>query len=374
MPSASSRDISIDMIKGLGCLCIILAHLPIFTLTLPQNLIIQLAGPGTVFFFSTAGITAAIQVRRYPAKSLLLYFGVLSILGSCWNIMVHGDIKAFASVEIFQIITLGSALICWLERNKPCPQKTLLLLSCIFGGFKFLSQAIFPEFDGGGWLLVASDYIPYHDPDNLGKRSFPGFPIFPWISVFPLGLFCYRATKQQNAIGMMLMVITAVVSTYLGSNPIEKWDTSIAFLAHCYAYIFLSFWLFSGGRTETNRIGNLFAWTGKSSLTFFFFHPLALLGGLIIYNFSNLYVAWFCAAVLAYFVTKGAVKLKPWKIFSSAWSWVVLGIILFSMPIMDTLLDTPTTGGISRLVAFIIGMVLCINVPKLAELTKKAVS
>lgn len=371
--SKQPRDISVDMIKGLGCICVILAHLPIFTLSLPQNLIIQFAGPGTVFFFSTAGITAAIQVKRYPAKSLLLYFGVLFALGSCWNILVHGNMQAFASVEIFQIITLGSALICWLERNGPSSQRTLLLLACLFGGMKYVMDMLAPNFDGGGWLFVANDYVPYHDPDNLGKRSFPGFPLFPWISVFPLGLYCYRATKKQNFIGMIIMVATAVLSTYFGSNPIEKWDTSIAFLAHCYTYIFLSFWIFNGGQTSTNRVGNMFAWTGKNSLTFFFFHPLALVGGLLVYSISNLYFAWASALVFAYFITKGAIKLKPAKVFSSAWSWVILGLILFSMPIMDELIDTPATGTISRLVAFLIGLILCVNVPKLAELTKRAV-
>ncbi|OUS31214.1 hypothetical protein A9Q99_04245 [Gammaproteobacteria bacterium 45_16_T64] len=368
------RDLSVDMIKGFGCLMMIIAHLPAFQLTVSYGLATQLAGPGTVFFFGTAGITAAMQAQRYPIQSLLPYFGVLFFLGSSWNILVHGNLTSFKYVEIFQIITLGSALICWLERKGPSSQTTLLLLTSVLGGLKFIMDIVAPEFDGLGWLFVSNDYIPHYEEASGGKRSFPGFPIFPWLSIFPLGLFCYRASKQTNAIGMAAMLtIYCVTSYFFGANPTEKWDTSIPYLAHCYLYLFLAFWLFDGGRTETNKIGNAFAFTGKNSLIFFFFHPFALVLGVIVLSLSNVYVAWAFSAIMAYIITRGAAKLKPSPLFASGWSWLILGIILFSMPIMDEIIDTALTHGISRLVAAIIGAIIAVNTPLLAELTKKSV-
>lgn len=368
------RDISVDMIKGFGCLLMVIAHLPAFQLSIPYSLATQLAGPGTVFFFGTAGITAAMQAQRYPIQSLLPYFGALFFLGSSWNILVHGNLTSFRYVEIFQIITLGSALMCWLERKGPCSQWILLSLTVLFGGLKFVVEIIAPEFDGFGWLFVANDYIPYYEDGSDGKRTFPGFPLFPWLSIFPLGLFCYRASKQLNMIGAALMLSVVCISTYVfGANPIEKWDTSIPYLAHCYLYLFLAFWVFDGGRTRTNALGEAFAFTGKHSLVFFFFHPFALVLGVIVLNLSNVYVAWAAAAILAYLITKGATKLRPSPLFSSGWSWVLLGLALFSMPIMDEFIDTPLTHGLSRLGAAIIGAIIAVNSPLLAELTKKSV-
>lgn len=367
----SQRDYSVDLIKGIGCICMVIAHAPMFHVAdLLPRLIIHLVGFGTVFFFATAGITAALQARRYATSSLVFYFLIIFLFGSNWNIIIHGDLSAFSVVEIFQIIALGSILVCLLERNGPCPQWLLLAIALAFPALKFAADRFAPGFDGGGLLLPSNDYIPHHLVTSGKDRIFPGFALLPWLTFFPLGLFCYRASKRTNGIAMLVSLLVLLVAYLNDSVTVEKWDMSLAYLAGIYTCGFASFWFFKGMGAPENPVARLLTWIGQNVLPLFFFHPIAVVVGIASSFVIGPYLGWVAALVTAVLMLKFALSRKPWRIFEHNSAWIVLGLTLLALPVVAEILEGPWPM-VARLGAFVIGIIFALNVSWLSRIIKK---
>lgn len=370
--NTSQRDYSVDLIKGIGCFCMAIAHAPMFHLSdLLPRLIIHLVGFGTVFFFTTAGITAALQARRYATSSLVFYFLIIFLFGSNWNIIIHGDLSSFQAVEIFQIIALGSIVVCLLERNGPCPQWLLMTVALAIPALKFAADVLVPEFDGAGLLLPSNDYTPHHLVTSGKDRVFPGFALLPWLTFFPLGLFCYRASKRSNGIGMLIALAILLMAFANGSVTVEKWDMTLAYLAGTYTCAFALFWFFKGMGEPTSRVSRLTTWVGQHALLFFFFHPIAVAIGIASAFVIGPYLGWTLELVVAVLLLMFAVKRKPWAVFEHNSAWIVLGLLLLTLPVAGEFLGGPWPM-IARLGAFLIGIVFALNVSWLSRIIKKS--
>jgi len=371
MMSGSTRDPSVDIIKGFACILMICAHLPALQITeIFPRVFIHLCGIATALFFASAGVTATFQTSKYKISSLTLYFFLIFIFGTSWNILLRPSLLAFQVIEIFQVIALGSIFVCVLERGGKKASQSVLLISAIsISLLKFLADIFIPEFDGLGILLPSNDYIPHEQVISIDDRVWPGFALFPWLFVFPLGVFCYRASKQTNFLGLIGSVIVLMISSYMGSVPIEKWDMTIAYLSQLYIYIFLAFW-FMKEDINNNIITRLFEWMGKNIIIFFFTHPLAIFFGLFVWQVANIYLAWSMAILAGIFLTYIFSSLKPANIFKLKSSWIITAIILLASPFMSDLTHNQSFAMAAQIIALLVGIIFAVNVSHLSALVK----
>lgn len=372
--TSQARDETLDLQKGFSCLLMVVAHLSFVNLSPKVSLeliahVVGLLPP--VIFYGIAGVTASIQVNRYTLPSMLKYFIWLFLLGACWNVVVHGDISAFQKVEIFQLIALGSIGVCLLERNGRAPQWQLLGLAALIMLIKVVVEWRWPWFDGWNYLFCDSDYRPHVSLMPGEKKILPGFPLFPWLSFFFLGVFAYRASKQVKLALAVASLLATIAAIALGSNPIEKWDTTPAYVfANC-VVLFSYFWLFHGGGAVRSWIGRLLCRIGSNALLFFFAHPLGVMVGFILYRiYPNPYLAWSVGILIAVGFYLLLNRIKPGKTFQSMTPWVVLVVVIFTAPLLPELIHLKIMELVSRFIAVVAGIVAAVNYPALSKLTR----
>ena len=371
---SSSRDETLDLQKGISCLLMVIAHMPFVNLVpqVPLGIIAHMAGLlPPVIFFGIAGVTATIQVNRYTLRSMLVYFGALFLLGGAWNVVVHGDMQSFGTVEIFQLIALGSIGVCILERSGRAGQWQLLGAALAILLVKELVEWRWPHFDGWNYLFCDSDYQPHTGAKSGGEMILPGFPLFPWLSWFFLGVFAYRASRPLKLALALLSLVGTVVTTYAGSSPIEKWDTSLSYLfANC-TVLFSYFWLFHGGGAVTSRIGKVLCRIGSNAFLFFFAHPLGtMLGFGLFWAYPNPYLAWAVALAIAVGFFLLLSRLKPGRRFHSPAAWWFLIVLIFVAPLLPQLIDSKAMVVIPRLIALVVGITAAVNFSALSALTR----
>lgn len=369
--NSNQRDPSVDIIKGFACILMLCAHLPALQIAeLGPRVFVHLCGLATALFFATAGVTASFQASKYKPRALFIYFFLILIFGTSWNILIHGNSSAFQVIEIFQVIALGSLLVCMLEwKGNKVPQYLLLLTAIIISCLKFAADMLVPEFDGLGLLLPSNSYVPHHLVLSIQDRVWPGFALFPWLFVFPLGIFCYRASKGANLFALICALIVLLLADYLGSIPIEKWDVSVAYLAQLYMYVFLAFW-FMKGAINKNYFTDCLEWIGKNIIIFFFTHPLAIIVGAMVWKNSNIYFAWLMTIISAIFLTYIFSKIKPLRVFERKLSWFIMAIVLLASPFLSDITHNVEFQALSRIIALLVGIIFAVNVSYLSAIVK----
>lgn len=372
--SSTQRDQSLDILKGFSCLAMVIAHLPFifFTPSTDLGLVNYFSTmiPPTLFF-AVAGVTAAIQISRYTLSSLLWYFFAMFLLGFSWNITIHGDISAYYWPEIFQIIAIGSMLICVLERNGTLAQWKLLLITGAILCAKPLLDILAPDFDGWNYLLCDHNYQPEIGREKGEQGILPGFPLLPWTAFFVLGVWCYRAARLQKLLLAIVMTALTIVSALGGHDPVEKWDSSISYITACCTLISITFWLLHGGMTVSGRVTAIMHNIGSNTFLFFFVHPAGIIAGAIAFMLASYaYPAWLLAIVLSVFLYNRALRLKPSKRFESLTSWYVVVALLLLLPLTTIIIEHEIMPVITRLIAIIIGIICAVNFSSLAKLIK----
>lgn len=372
--STNNRDDSLDILKGLGCLAMVVAHQP-YVFRNPDvilGLINHIAGIlPPVIFFSVSGITASLQSQKYTFRSLAQYFLALFLVGFTWNIIIHGDKSSFFWPEIFQQIAIGSLLVCFIERKARISQWLLFFVSACLLLLKPLVTHVWPNVDGWHFLSCDTSYIPEVDADSKNPPILPGFPLLPWTGFFLLGVWCYRAGKNLKFIMTALSLGLTFLSIQLGSNVIEKWNTSSAYIFSSCTAMFSLFWLFSGYSDASSAPTRQLRKLGNNAFLFFFSHPLGIVAGAVIYfNYFNAYVAWAISIVVAVLIYNLFARLKPWMLFNSARAWAVMIGAIIIIPFLAQLIEHKSLPLITRLLAIAIGIVAAINFSALALITK----
>jgi hypothetical protein len=369
------RDDSLDILKGIGCLTMVIAHQP-YVFQKPDialGLINHIAGilPPAVFF-SVSGITASLQASRYTLRSLTLYFMALFLIGFSWNIIIHGDSSAFYWPEIFQIIAIGSLLVCFVECKFSASQSLLFFASIFLLLSKPLVDYLWPNADGWHLLLCDRNYVPELEADPKISPLLPGFPLLPWAGFFFLGAWCYRAGKQLKLLMAMLALGLAFLSVTFGSSAVEKWNSSIAYIFSSCAAIGALLWLFSGYSHARSALAEQLRKLGSNAFLFFFSHPLGIVAGVIVYLVSkNAYIAWLISIIVAVLIYNFLNRVKPWPLFQSAYAWLVMTGAIFILPFLPRLIEHKSLPLITRVLAVFIGIVAAINFSSLAALTKQ---
>ena len=330
---ANDRDLSLDVLKGLGCILMVMAHVPAKIWTY-QGLTF-LGGFAPVPFYSVVGVTACFQAQKYKPRSVILNYLFLFLLGFALNGFNSPDFMRPPVIhfDIIQIIAIGSLAVYLLEYYFKPPVWIYLMLGIISFLVKLALDVVLPA---QNYPLLAGLLLTYSGT----------FPIFPWLFLFLLGVFAYRISVQWD---LGWTVITAGIYMLLALTGFaldyrNKFDMSVGyFLLSC----ILLFGLFLLARKfkwfQWQSPFNPFIFFGQNSLLFLFVH-FSVIGVFVLRLQWNDNIRWFR---LYPFLFWGFVTLVTWismafllyaaRIrwlaiqFDRIWVWMLLAFLVFAV-------------------------------------------
>ena len=337
-----SRVANLDYIKGVGCFVMVPGHTLVLNLDDKASYYIYvLVHFFTCLFFTASSVTTIFQAERRPISYLFAYFLILFCVGLTFTSIWHPQWLFEFRLEIVQVIMLGCI--------------SLLLMHRVFkdrwGMYFFASMAIFlvkiahdtwfPEWTGGNILFPHADYVPSHLRSDGDPLVTVGFPLFPWLFLFPLGVFCYFAKLKLNYLVAGLCVVGALfMYTQNGIDDFyDKWDMSIE---HFLVVTFITCVTFIIARSvpfeklPLRKVATLY---GQSSLTFLYMHLIVLnLIGVALTLVASKetpyiqYVWYVLSYIGVYFAMKWFVNVRTSIWMKKESSWIILLGVVFAMP------------------------------------------
>lgn len=326
MTSEKSRDLALDLLKGAGCVLMIVAH---------SSLNIQgydrfkfWGGLAPVLFFAVTGVTASFQAAQYRPRAVILSYAFLLLLGFSFNRITDPGFLAEIQFDIIQLSAAGACAVYLIEYYfHPRPWLYLLLGFLSFGA-KF------------GLQYLLNGHIVY---GISGILVAPGiFPVFPWLFLFCLGLFAQRVAKQFNLLlALGFGGALAVLSRLAGPLDFEtKWDMSLQYFLACNILLFGGFFLARVIPARWLHAINPLVFFGQHSLLFLYVHfPLVLyfksikLHRQVDVIFQHPWLFWVLAinvTAIIMLVLIRIAKVKPLsKPFDQLPTWLVLTALVF---------------------------------------------
>jgi len=361
--SDSQRSIALDVLKGIGCAMMVIPHTGLNIHGYERFRIWGILAP--TLFYAVSAITASFQAQKYPPRSFFATYAFLFLLGFSFNRLTDPGFLNEIEFDILQFIAVGSSVIYLLERYlRPSPSVYLVL--------GFASAAAKP--------LIQS---------ALNGAAFPGanlivppgiFPIFPWMFLFFLGLFCWRAANRFN-LGLGLAFTLALTGLWLSGHPLDiqnKEDMSLSVFLLCCSMLFLSFYL---ARALPNLFNNerllaLFVFFGRNSLLYLYVHfPIILLLKFfrVVHRFEFIYthpyLMWVIALALTCLVMFALLPLGrakwPGRLFDSIPAWIVMVALVFGAPFVIRNVN------LVLLAEVLLGLVIALFFPRLSAALKQ---
>ncbi|HEX2697626.1 MAG TPA: heparan-alpha-glucosaminide N-acetyltransferase domain-containing protein [Anaerolineales bacterium] len=331
-----TRDLSLDLLKGLGCLLMIMAHMP-FKVGFYKDLTF-LGGFAPVPFYAVTGVTAAFQAQRYKPRAIMLYYLFLFLFGFALSGFNSPDFlrPPVIHFDIIQIIAVGSLAVYLLEYYFRPPIWVYLIL----GVFSFLIKLALDV------LLPVQEY-PFLAGTLLMYSG--TFPIFPWLFLFFLGVFVYRISPRWNLASALVFIAMYFVLVLFGFDMDyhSKYDMSVGYFLLSCILLFALFFL--ARRFEIFQRGNPLnplVFFGQNSLLFLFVH-FAAIGVLSLrlqldqnIHLFRLYpflfwlliflVTWIAMVVLIFYTRARWLAVQ----FNRIWVWVVLVALVLTIPLI----------------------------------------
>lgn len=356
------RDTSIDILKGIGCLVMIVAH---SSLNIGGYEVFKFwGGLAPVLFYSAAGVTAAFQAQKYKPRGVLLTYAFLILLGFSFNRITDPGFLKEIEFDIIQMIAVGSCAIYLLEYYVRPRAWIYLLLGFITFGLKFVLQTLLAGVSIAG---VTNLLIP------------PGiFPIFPWLFLFFFGLFAYRVNNYVNlglalGFGAILFILQKI------NFPLDlenKWDMSSGYFIACGILTFAAFFILRAIPFFQQRQNGLLVFLGKNSLLFLYVHfPIILyLKEIRIHRavkliFQHPYLFWLLALALTLAAMFVLIWLAKWKIAAQIFDhlsvWVVMTILVFAVGIFIS------AENLTYSIEIALGILTALFYPKLGNIFKQ---
>ncbi|MGH9485202.1 MAG: hypothetical protein ACRD1F_09110, partial [Terriglobales bacterium] len=193
LSAATERDFAVDMIKGLACLLMIVAHVP-----LPHAPWLQIGTEAAVLFFASTGMNLwHIAARDRGDEARIAANGLFLIFAGFANNYVNGTM---GQADVFQ--SAGMAMIAMLALRWLLPRWWTWLFPLPYL-IHYLNAHVYY------WKISAG-----------GASSFfmsPGlFPLLPWLSFYLLGAHLKRYPSPRMRIGTgiaALLGLGTVVAT-----------------------------------------------------------------------------------------------------------------------------------------------------------------
>jgi hypothetical protein len=329
--SDSQRSLTLDVLKGIGCVMMVIPHLGLTVHNYERYRIWGILAP--VLFYAVSGITASIQERKYTLRSFLLTYASLFLLGFSFNRITDPGFLNEIEFDIIQFVAVGSLIIFLLERYVRPSHWIYLVLGFASAAAKPLIQMAL----GGATFPGANLIVP------------PGiFPLFPWMSLFFLGLFAWRADNRLN-LGFGLFFTAALIGLWLSGYNLDiqnKEDMSLSVFLLCCSMLFLSFYLARAlpKLFENERLMLPLSFLGRNSLLYLYVHfPLILLikhfriVHRVEFLYTHPYLMWgiaLAAAYLGMLILLPLAKIKPLaRLFDFIPTWIVMVALVFGVGI-----------------------------------------
>jgi fucose 4-O-acetylase-like acetyltransferase len=366
--TSSQRDTSIDILKGIGCLVMIVAH---SSLKFGGYERFKFwGGLAPVLFFAATGVTAAFQAQKYKPRGVLLTYGFLFLLGFSFNRITDPGFLQEPEFDIIQMVAIGSSAVYLLEYYLRPRAWVYLLLGFLTFGLKFLLQKLL----AGIFIVgITNALIP------------PGiFPIFPWLFLFFFGLFAYRINNYVN-LGFAAGFCAILFVLQRANSPIDienKWDMSPGYFLACIVLVFSTFFVLrflSSWRKKIFNHEGLLTFLGQNSLLFLYVHfPIILyLKGIRIHRnvqliFRHPYLFWLLVLGLTLVVMFVLIRLAKWessaRIFDYLIIWILMTALVFAAGIFIS------TERFTYFIEIGLGILTALFYPKLGNIFKQRMS
>jgi len=255
------RDHSLDLLKGLACVLMLLAHTHL-QIDLPSKAVTFLGNFTPVLFFAVSGITANFQAHKYPVAGILSTYVMIFLLGLSFAAMVSGNFWAAFNMDILQIIAVGVLALYLVQRYlKPGPWFHLGAAVAVFT-LKLATDSLPRDL----WWMAYMENIVL-EPGN--------FVVIPWLFPFFLGMFCHLAANRYNLwlAGTALFVMGLMQAAGVSLGIDNRWDMSTGYFL--FSLLITSSAFYVARRLPQAIIPRAFAWLlwlGKNSLLFLYVH------------------------------------------------------------------------------------------------------
>ncbi|MGH9466231.1 MAG: hypothetical protein ACRD1Y_02640 [Terriglobales bacterium] len=186
LPSAAGRDHAVDMIKGLACLLMVVAHVP-----LPHAPWLDIGTEAAVLFFASTGMNFwHIAARSRGDEARIAANGLFLIFAGFANNYVNGTLT---QADVFQ--SAGMAMLAMLALRWLLPRFWTWLFPIPYLIHYLNAHVYFWKISAGG---VSSFFLA------------PGlFPLLPWLSFYLLGAHLKRYPSRRMRLGVGLVALVA---------------------------------------------------------------------------------------------------------------------------------------------------------------------
>ncbi len=325
--TAAERDLSLDVLKGIGCLMMIVAHSAL-SLHGYQPFAFY-AGLAPALFFAVSGVTAGFQAERYEPRGVLFSYLFLFLIGFSFNRITDPGFLEEINFDLLQMIAVGAAIVYLLETWRRPSVWLYLLFACAAYTLKFLVLALLQErvIYGISGILV---------PPGI-------FPVFPWLFLFFLGMFAYR---NRNGFNLLLALITGGLLFLLPALNVNldlenKWNMSLGYFLLACTVLLMIFFIVRAIPVFRQRRGmGWILFLGTNSLLFLYVHfPLILylkehnIQRKVLLINQHPYLFWLLVLGLTMLIMLTVNWIAKVKIISSPFrslpTWIVLSFLVF---------------------------------------------
>jgi hypothetical protein len=221
-----TRDHSLDLLKGVACVLMLLAHTQL-QIDLPSKVLTFIGSFAPILFFAVSGITANFQARKYPVAGIVATYAMIFLLGLSFAAMVAGN---FWAVVVFALKSATDGL----------------------------SRDLW-------WTGYLENVIL--EPGN--------FVVIPWLFPFFLGMFCHLAPNRHNLwlAGAALLALGIAGAAGLPLGIDNRWDMTFGYFLFSLLLTASAFYI--ARRLPQEFIEHVFSWLlwlGKLSLLFLYVH------------------------------------------------------------------------------------------------------
>jgi hypothetical protein len=256
-----SRDHSLDLLKGVACVLMLLAHTQL-QIDLPSKALTFMGSFAPILFFAVSGITANFQARKYPVAGIVATYVMIFLLGLSFAAMVSGNFWLAFNMDILQIIAVGVLVLYFVQRYlNPSPWFYLGATVTVFA-LKLATDGLSQDL---WWMVYLENVIL--EPGN--------FVLIPWLFPFFLGMFCHLAPNRHNLwlAGAALLGLGVAGAAGLPLGVDNRWDMTLGYFLFSLLLTASAFYI--ARRLPQDFIARAFSsllWLGKLSLLFLFVH------------------------------------------------------------------------------------------------------
>lgn len=352
-----TRDYSLDAIKGVACILMILAHAK---LNSEESTVVQfldfMGGFAPILFFAASGVTSTFQSKKTSVAAVIIFYVMFAFLGLSWNGLLDPYFwREIIPWNILQIIAVGIIVVTLLEKYLK-PQRNLYILFSISA---FLIDYI---------INKNLKYAPAGLSDVLVATA--RYSMLPWLSMFFAGILAYYMKNNINLIIGGVQLSSLIIIRFLLNNWDINWKSSMSI-----SYFLLSqsliFFVFYICRRQPQLFSpkNILVYFGQHSLLFFYVHFIISLkfDGI---NFRQAYAVWISTFVLSYIFMKLSQYANKYieKFFNNGAIWIVMIVFICITPVI---LNQPKY---VVLIEMALGVLFANNYQSLAKLVKKRFS